>query len=109
MTSPHPPTVRLVIADDHPIFREGSRRLLESEPGYEVMAEASEALGAATLVREHSPDILLLDLLMPNGGGMATLRELALNPTPTRVILLTAAIERDQILAAVQLGVRGVI
>jgi two-component system, NarL family, nitrate/nitrite response regulator NarL len=109
MTSPHPPTVRIVIADDHPIFREGLRRLLESAPGYEVVGEASEALGAATLVRQHSPDILLLDLLMPNGGGMATMRELALNPMPTRVILLTASIDRDQILAAVQLGARGVI
>jgi two-component system, NarL family, nitrate/nitrite response regulator NarL len=109
MTSPHPSVVRIVIADDHPIFREGLRRLLESEPGYEVVGEASEALGAATLVRQHSPDILLLDLLMPNGGGMATLRELALNPMSTRVIVLTAAIERDQIVAAVQLGVRGVI
>jgi two-component system nitrate/nitrite response regulator NarL len=109
MTSPHPPTVRIVIADDHPIFREGLRRLLESAPGYEVVGEASEALGAATLVRQHSPDILLLDLLMPNGGGMATMRELALNPMPTRVILLTAAIERDQIVAALQLGARGVI
>jgi two-component system nitrate/nitrite response regulator NarL len=108
MTEPSRP-VRLVIADDHPIFREGLRRLLQSEPGYEIIGEAADALTAVTLVRTHQPDVLLLDLVMPNGGGLTTLRELAISPPPTRVIVLTAAIERSEIVTAVQLGVRGII
>jgi two-component system, NarL family, nitrate/nitrite response regulator NarL len=105
----HTGPVRLVIADDHPIFREGLRRLLESEQGFDIVGEAADALSAVTLVRTHVPDILLLDLMMPNGGGLTTLRELAIDPPPTRVILLTAAIERGEIITAVQLGAQGVI
>jgi DNA-binding NarL/FixJ family response regulator len=100
---------RIVIADDHPIFREGLRRLLDAETGFDLVGEAVDATTAVTLVRERRPDVLLLDLLMPQGGGLAVLRDLALHPTDTRIILLTAAIERDEILAAVQLGVRGVV
>ena len=102
-------TIRIVIADDHPIFRSGLRRLLESEPGLVVLAEASDAAEAARVAREHQPDVLLLDLLMPGGGGLATLRDLAREPIRTHVILLTAAIDRTEQLNAVQLGARGII
>jgi DNA-binding NarL/FixJ family response regulator len=60
-------------------------------------------------VRRHGPDLLLLDLMMPGGGGLATLREFVAEPTKTRVVLLTAAIERNEQVAAVGLGVRGII
>ena len=101
--------IRIVIADDHPIFRQGLRRLLESEPGMQVVAEASDATQAVELSRQHLPDVLLLDLLMPNGGGLAALRELVRDPITTRVVLLTAAIDRAEQLRAVQLGVRGIV
>ena len=101
--------IRIVIADDHPIFRQGLRRLLDSEPGMQVVAEASDAPQAVELSRQHLPDVLLLDLLMPNGGGLAALRELVRDPIPTRVVLLTAAINRAEQLRAVQLGVRGIV
>jgi two-component system nitrate/nitrite response regulator NarL len=102
-------TTRIVIADDHPIFRDGLRRLLESEQGFEIVGEAVDAITAVTLVREHTPDILLLDLFMPYGGGIAALRDLAIDPPPTRIILLTAAIEPGEIVTAVHLGARGII
>jgi DNA-binding NarL/FixJ family response regulator len=104
--------VTIVIADDHPIFRDGLRRLLEAEPGLSVIGEAATPGQAVDAVRSLAPDILLLDLAMPGGGGIATLRALgpqALATGRTRTILLTAAIERHEQVAAAALGVRGII
>ena len=107
MTTSRP--VNLVICDDHPIFRDGLRRLLESETGFSVIGEAANPRDAVTAVRVQQPDVLLLDLMMPGGGGLAALRQLFAEPTQTRIVLLTAAIERNEQLAAASLGVRGII
>lgn len=104
-----PPAVRVVIADDHPMFRDGLRRLLESEPGFSVVGEAATPLEAVAAVRRHTPDVLLLDLLMPGGGGLAALKHLASSHGPTHVVLLTAAIEPHEEAAAARLGVRGIV
>ena len=103
--------VRLVVADDHPIVRDGLRRLLELESEYKVVGEAQDGVEAIQLVRQLKPDILLLDLAMPNLPGMETLRELSVHggSTPVRVIVLTAAIETIQIIEALQLGARGIV
>jgi len=101
--------VRIVIADDHPIFRDGLRRLLESEPGLEVVGEAQDGAEAVALVRNHHPDILLLDLAMPRVTGLAALKELDSGPHPVRTILLTAQIERVETVTALQLGARGIV
>ena len=99
--------VRIAIADDHQIFRDGLRRLLESEPGFEVVAEAADGLEAVRVAREVRPDVLLLDVAMPRMGGIETLS--APDVSSTRVILLTAAIEPSDLLRAVQCGARGVV
>lgn len=104
-----PPPIRVVIADDHPIFREGLRKLLEAEPGFAVVGEASDGAEAVKLVRRVKPDILLLDLAMPLMPGLETLRELAGSAGSVRTILLTAAIEKEQIVEALQLGASGVV
>src|ERR1035438_5335281 len=106
-----PQSVRLVIADDHPIFRDGLRRLLEAESDLKVLGEASDGAEAVKLAKQLKPDILLLDLAMPRHPGLEALRDLSVghNSNPVRVILLTAAAEKSQIVEALQLGARGVV
>ena len=101
--------VRILIADDHPIFRDGLRRLLESEPGFEVVGEAQDGAEAVTMTRELRPDVLLLDLAMPRVTGLGTMKELSGSGDPVRAILLTAQIEPAEIVTALQLGARGVV
>ena len=102
--------IRIVIADDHPIFRDGLRRLLEAEGGLKVIGEASDGGEAVKLARQVKPDILLLDLAMPKHTGLEALKDLSDGgANGVRVILLTAAIEKEQIVKALQLGARGVV
>ena len=103
------PAIRILIADDHPIFRDGLRKLLEAEPGFQIVGEAADGEEALTLVNQLHPDVLLLDVTMPKLPGLATLKELADAGHPTRAILLTAAIEKPEIVTALQLGARGVV
>jgi len=100
---------RILIADDHTIFRDGLRRLLESEPEFQVTGEAADGVEALQLAQQLRPDVLLLDLAMPRMPGLETLRELSTQGSPVRTILLTAAIEKRQIVEALQMGARGVI
>jgi two-component system, NarL family, nitrate/nitrite response regulator NarL len=102
--------IRIVIADDHPIFRRGLRHLLEAEPGFAIVGEASDGEEAIRLARSVQPDVLLLDVAMPGVSGMDALAELAGAPPPCfRTILLTASIEKAEIVKALQLGAAGVV
>ncbi len=104
-------TIRIVIADDHPIFRDGLRRLLEAESDLKVVGEACDGQEAVKLALDFKPDILLLDLAMPNRTGLDALRDLSTSSGAgsVRIILLTAAAEKKQIVEALQLGARGVV
>lgn len=101
--------IRIIIADDHAIFRDGLRRLLASERGFSVIAEAADGREAIALTIQLKPDILLLDLAMPRMPGMEALRELAAAKVSVHVILLTAAIHPFEVTSALQMGARGVV
>ncbi len=101
--------IRILIADDHPIFRDGLRRLLESETDLAVVGEAADGVETVELARRLHPDILLLDLAMPRMPGLDALRELSQTDIPVRTIVLTALAEREQMLQALQLGARAVV
>ena len=101
--------VRIGIADDHQIFRDGLRRLLESEPGFEVVSEGADGMDAIRMARDAQPDVLLLDVAMPRMGGVEALASLSNGGNGPRIILLTAAIQPSDLLKAIQFGARGVV
>lgn len=101
--------VTIVVADDHPIFRDGLIRLIETRNDLKVVGTASDGREALDLVNRVNPDLLLLDLAMPAMTGLAALRELKTMHTRSHVLLLTAAIEQDEIADALNLGARGVV
>jgi len=103
------PAVRILIADDHTVFRFGLRTLLTSEPGFTVVGEAVDGSQVSKLISILKPTVLMLDLAMPGLTGMQVLRELASGPYQVRTIVLTAAIEKEQIVEALQLGARGIL
>lgn len=100
-------TVRLAIVDDHPIFRDGLRRLLESEPGLTVVAEGADGMDAIRIAKDTHPDVMLLDVAMPRLDGVNALS--APEMADTRVIVLTAALDERQVVKAVELGARGIV
>jgi DNA-binding NarL/FixJ family response regulator len=104
-----PATIGIVIADDHAISREGVRKLLEGEPGMVVVGEAADREETVRVVRQVKPQVLLLDLSMSKKTGLAALRELSKLGLPTRTIILTAAIQREQVVKALQLGAQGIV
>src|SRR5262252_7752119 len=101
--------IRIVIADDHAIFRDGLRRLLATQEDFRVIGEASDGKEAIAMATDLRPDVLLLDLAMPRVPGMEVLRELAHQEVAVRTILLTAAIQPFAVTSALQLGARGIV
>jgi DNA-binding NarL/FixJ family response regulator len=101
--------VRIVIADDHTIFRQGLRKLLEAERGFRVVGEAADGAETVALVEKLRPDILLLDIQMPRRSGLEALQDLESSAGPVRTIILAAIIEKRNIVEALQLGARGVV
>jgi two-component system, NarL family, nitrate/nitrite response regulator NarL len=107
--APVDPPITVVIADDHQLFRESLKTLLETDPGIRVVGEAENGRDVITLARELRPDILLLDLRMPVTPGLVALRELSTLTPPVRMLLLTAEVGDSDIVEALQLGARGVL
>src|SRR5256714_10906547 len=102
-------TVRIVLADDHPIVRDGLKKLLQLEDDFEVVGEASDGREVLERVQELDPDVLLLDLRMPNLDGLAALQALQQTNKRTRVIILTASEDKNEFVQAMKLGCSGIV
>ena len=101
--------IRIVLADDHPIYRDGLARSLNDDPGLEVVGEASDGAEAAEVVLRERPDVVLLDISMPKGGGIAALSRIMQMQAPPRVAMLTASEADDDLMQAIKLGAMGYI
>ncbi len=102
-------TIRIVVADDHPVVRFGVKNMLEREAGIEVVGEAEDGDDAITQTLELEPDILLLDLLMPRLPGLEAMRAIMNKSPRVKIILLTSTISTQQIIEALQIGARGIV
>jgi DNA-binding NarL/FixJ family response regulator len=102
-------TIRVLMADDHVIFRDGVRRLLESEDDIKIVGEASNGSECVHMLTKLKPDILLLDLRMPDKDGLTVLEESNLDSLTTRIIVLTAAEDERDAVRAMRLGAHGIV
>ena len=102
-------SINLVLADDHPLILGGLANLFALESDIEVKASCTEGAEALEAVRRHLPDVALLDIRMPGMSGLKIARAIREEKLPTRVVLLTAALEEDEMMEAVHLGVQGIV
>jgi two-component system, NarL family, nitrate/nitrite response regulator NarL len=101
--------VSLVLADDHPIVLDGLEQLFRAQKDFTVVARCRDGAETLRAVRQHRPDVLLLDIRMPAPDGLQVVRDLQQDGLPTRIVLLTAELDEDDVLEAVRLGVQGVV
>ena len=101
--------IRIVVADDHPIFRDGLCKLLALEEDFEVVAQAQDGRQVLDVLQQYEPDILLLDLKMPGLDGLSTLQRLQVVKNKTRVIVLTASDDKNEFVQAMKLGTSGIV
>ncbi|MER5320517.1 response regulator transcription factor [Streptosporangium roseum] len=99
--------IRLLIADDHPIVRDGIRGMFSGDPGFEVLAEAGDGAQAVELARALNPDVILMDLRMPKMDGVMAIKELARLGVAARVLVLTTYDTDKDVLPAVEAGATG--
>src|SRR5580692_903134 len=97
-------SIRIVVADDHPVVRFGVKNMLENEPGFDVIGEAEDGDVAITQTIELEPDILLLDLNMPRLPGLEAMRAIMSRAPRVKIILLCGAITTQQVIEALQIG-----
>lgn len=102
-------TIRITIADDHRIILEGLEQLLRRERDFEVVGTATTGREALADIRSQLPDVAVLDVNMPEGDGLAVLRRVRAELPRVRLVLLTATLDDDQAVEAVESGVHGIV
>jgi two-component system nitrate/nitrite response regulator NarL len=102
-----PEIIRILLADDHPLFRDGVALSLDAESDLEVIAQTGNAEEAVELARRLKPDVAILDISMPKMGGVVAAAQIAEQESNTRIIMLTVSEDRDSLFAALKAGAHG--
>jgi DNA-binding NarL/FixJ family response regulator len=105
--TPDEPRIRLLIADDHPVVRDGLSAMFARDPGFEVLGEARDGAEAVTLAQALKPDVILMDLRMPGMDGLTAITELARRGITARVLVLTTYDTDSYVLPAIEAGATG--
>jgi DNA-binding NarL/FixJ family response regulator len=101
------PRIRILIADDHTLVRQGLRQLCEGMGGFTVVAEAANGAQVVTLARTAQPDVILMDIVMPDMDGVEAIRRIMREIPPARIIALTMYRQEQYMLDAIRAGARG--
>ena len=99
--------IKVIIVDDHPLFRQGLRQVIEADPRFQLIGETGDGAAALQLIQERKPDIAVLDVNLPRLSGLEVTRQLQGKRLPTRIIILTMYKEEETFNRALDLGVRG--
>jgi DNA-binding NarL/FixJ family response regulator len=102
-------TIRVLVADDHTVVREGIRYVLEREPGFEVVAEAARSADVVALAEQHRPDVAVLDISMPGESGIQVTAQLRQRVPETRILILSMYENAEYVLESVRAGAHGYI
>jgi NarL family two-component system response regulator LiaR len=100
-------TIRILIADDHAVVRQGLLALIQTEEGMEVVGEAGDGTAAVELAAALRPDVILLDLVMPRMDGIEAIRGIRQNDPEARILVLTSFSEDEKVLTAIEVGAMG--
>ena len=100
-------SIRILLADDHTVVRKGLRLLLENQPGFTVVADASDGREAVALAEEHKPDVLVIDVAMPTLNGIEAARQIAVKLPQTAIVFLSMHADESYVLRALKAGAKG--
>ena len=104
---PSPDPIRIVLADDHPVYRDGLRALIDRSPDLELVGEAATGAEAVAIVATGTPSVVLMDIRMPGMSGIEATRQILETRPETRILILTMSEDDDSLFAAMRAGARG--